>query len=67
MPDHVLQGVAAHDAPHVNPMCYGPGYGRRYYTREERKQWLEEYAGELENELKAVRERLKEVESSSTA
>lgn len=41
--------------------CCGPvtGYvGRRYYTREEKAQWLEEYAGELESELKAVRERV---------
>ncbi|HEX2021429.1 MAG TPA: hypothetical protein VHH36_01850 [Candidatus Thermoplasmatota archaeon] len=40
-------------------MCYGAGYGgRRYYTREERKAWLEGYAEQLEAELKAVRERI---------
>ena len=44
-------------------MC-GPGYGRSYYTREERKQWLEAYASELENELKAVRERVAELSST---
>jgi hypothetical protein len=46
-------------------MCYGH-QGRRYYTREERRQWLEGYASELENELKAVRERIQDL-SSSTA
>lgn len=45
-------------------MCYGHGGGRRYYTREEKKQFLEDYAGELENELKAVRERLQDLASS---
>lgn len=46
-------------------MCYGAGFGRRYYTREERKQWLEAYASELENELKAVRERLAQLSSTA--
>jgi len=46
-------------APQVNPMCYG--HGRQYYTREERKAWLEGYASELENELKAVRERIQDL------
>lgn len=45
-------------------MCYGPGYGRRYFTREERKQWLEDYASELENELKAVRERIQDLSAA---
>lgn len=38
--------------------------GRRYYTREERKAWLEDYASELENELKGVRERIQELSSA---
>ncbi len=41
--------------------CCGPwsaGVVRRYWTREERAQRLEEYAASLENELKAVRERV---------
>lgn len=43
-------------------MCTGAGYGgRRYYTREERKAWLEDYAGQLEAELKGVRERIQEL------
>lgn len=46
-------------------MCYGPGQGRRYYTRDERKQWLEGYAKELENELKAVRERIQDLASTA--
>lgn len=45
-------------------MC-GGFQGRRYYTREERKAWLEGYAEELENELKAVKERIAEVSGSS--
>ena len=44
-------------------MCQGYG-ARRYYTREEKKAYLEDYAGELENELKAVRERIQELGSS---
>lgn len=47
-------------------MCYGQGYGgRRYFSREERKAWLEDYAGELEAELKAVRERIADLSSAS--
>ena len=45
-------------------MCHGYG-GRRYFTREEKKAWLESYAQELENELKAVRERIQEVGQAS--
>jgi hypothetical protein len=41
-------------------MCYGH-QGRRYYTREEKRQFLEGYAEDLENELKAVRERIQEL------
>lgn len=44
-------------------MCYQQG-ARRYYTREERKAWLEDYASELENELKGVRERIAELSAS---
>ena len=46
-------------------MCYGHG-GRRYYTREEKRQFLEGYANDLEQELKAVRERIQEL-SAQTA
>lgn len=45
-------------------MCYGYS-GRRYYTRAERKAWLEEYAGQLEAELQAVRERIQELSSTA--
>jgi hypothetical protein len=45
-------------------MCHGYG-GRRYYTKEERKAWLEGYAEELENELKAVKERIQEISTAS--
>lgn len=45
-------------------MCYGH-QGRRYYSRDERKAWLEDYARELENELKGVRERIQELQQAS--
>jgi hypothetical protein len=45
-------------------MCHGHS-GRQYYTRDERKQWLEGYAEELENELKAVRERIADLQKAS--
>lgn len=44
-------------------MCYS--HGRRYYTKDEKRQYLEGYAQDLENELKAVRERLQEIQASS--
>lgn len=45
--------------------CCGPGYGRRYYTRDEKKAMLQEYHDELENELKAVKERIAELGRTS--
>jgi len=39
-------------------MCYG---GRRFLTKEERIEWLEDYRSNLENELKAVNERIAEL------
>lgn len=45
-------------------MCHGYS-GRQYYTREERKQWLQGYAEELENELKAVKERIQDLSQAS--
>ena len=39
-------------------MCYG---GRRFLTKEERVEWLEEYKSNLENELKGVSERIAEL------
>lgn len=44
-------------------MCHGYA-GRRYYSREERRAWLEDYATQLENELKAVRERIQDLSSA---
>lgn len=41
--------------------CCGPGYGRRYLTKDEKTQMLENYARELEHELQAVKERLQEI------
>ena len=63
MSTHALSRAAASAASDSN-MCYGYG-GRRYFTREERKAWLEDYANQLENELKAVRERIQEISSAS--
>jgi len=45
-------------------MCYGYSVQRRYFTREERAQWLQEYADELAAELKAVNERIQELKSA---
>lgn len=44
--------------------CCGPGYGaRRYLTKEEKAEMLKEYADELENELKGVKERIAELQA----
>lgn len=40
-------------------MCY-PG-GRRFLTKEEKIEWLEEYKNSLEKELKGVTERIEEL------
>lgn len=60
MPGAALMGAAgAPSAGGVRRMCCGTGtIERRYYTRDERRQWLQSYADELENELKAVKERI---------
>lgn len=54
--------------PHVNTMGYncGPGScgtysGRRYMTKEERTQMLQDYQKELESELQGVKERIQEI------
>jgi len=39
-------------------MCYG---GRRFLTKEERIERLEDYKNDLENELKGVTERIAEL------
>ena len=45
-------------------MCYG-GIGMRgFFTKEERIEMLSEYQKELENEVKGVSERIKELEKS---
>ncbi|MGA8903439.1 MAG: hypothetical protein WB661_00345 [Candidatus Bathyarchaeia archaeon] len=35
--------------------------GRRFLTKEEKLEWLEEYKTNLENELKGVAERIEEL------
>lgn len=42
-------------------MCCGYDVRRRYFTREERRAWLEDYAKQLEAELQAVRERIQDL------
>ncbi len=37
---------------------------RRYYSKKERKAWLEAYALELEQELSGVRERITDLEEA---
>ena len=39
----------------------GGMWGRRYLTKDEKTEMLQEYANSLENELKGVKERLKEL------
>lgn len=41
--------------------CWPGMHGRRYLTKDERVEMLEDYVKELENELKGVRERLQEI------
>lgn len=44
--------------------CCGPGYGgRRFLTKQELKEDLEEYQKALEREAQAVKERLAELKS----
>jgi hypothetical protein len=43
-------------------MCgYGAYGGRRYFTKQEKIEWLEEYKSNLEKELAGVTERLQEL------
>ena len=42
---------------------YGHGYRRRFFTKAEKVEKLKSYAEELENELKAVEEKIKEMHS----
>jgi len=45
------------------PMCGGPNLckgGRKFLSKEERKELLKEYLDELEAETKAVKERMEE-------
>jgi hypothetical protein len=44
--------------------CYGGRgmYGRRFFSRDEEKEMLKDEISDLENEIKAVKERLSEIE-----
>ncbi len=42
-------------------MCGQGYYGRRYLTKEEKIEWLEEYQNNLEKELAGVKERIQEL------
>jgi hypothetical protein len=56
LPTFILRHVGLQGG--VEVMCDG---GRRFLTKEERIEWLEEYKGNLENELKGVTERIEEL------
>ena len=43
--------------------CQGKPHGRRFLTKEEKTQQLENYAEELKKEIDAVNERIKELKS----
>jgi len=43
--------------------CPMQGYGRHFYTKAEKIEKLKNYAEELRNELKAVEEKIKEMNS----
>ena len=46
----------------VRRMCgYGAYGGRRYLTKQEKVEWLEEYQSNLEKELAGVKERIQEL------
>jgi hypothetical protein len=47
---------------HGHECSCGCGHHRRYYTADERREQLKGYAEDLEKELEAVREKLKELE-----
>ena len=42
---------------------YGPRFGRRFFTRREENEMLTDEATSLEEELKAIKERLAEIEN----
>jgi len=44
---------------------YGPGVGRRFYTKKEEAEGLKDEVVALENELKAVKERLTEIKGQN--
>jgi predicted nucleic acid-binding Zn-ribbon protein len=46
-------------------MTFGMG-GRRYLTREEKIEWLEDYMARLEKELEDCRERIKDLKKQQT-
>lgn len=41
---------------------FGKGYGRMFYTRKEESEMLKQEAVDLEQELKAIKERVSEIE-----
>ena len=45
----------------MGSMCFGPLHGRRYLSKAEKIDLLKQYREELENELKGVDERIKEL------
>jgi hypothetical protein len=61
-------GCGMHHGRHDSYCCYGmhgheQGYRRRFLTRAEKTEKLKDYAEELKKELKAVEEKIKEMQS----
>ena len=61
-------GCGMHHGRHESPCGYGThgheqGYRRRFLTKAEKTERLKNYAEELRKELKAVEEKIKEMQS----
>ena len=60
---HMMHG--AHHRGMVHGMCGCRCGGRRFLSRKEKVEMLEEYRASLKNELEGVEEELKELQSDS--
>ncbi len=58
------QGYGMGTGRRMGPCCGGRGfYGRRFFTKKEEEEILKEEIEDLENEVSAMKERLREIES----
>jgi hypothetical protein len=59
-------GCGVHHHRHEDHCCYdgmhGHGYRRHFFTKAEEMEKLKNYAEELKNELKAVEEKISEIQ-----